>query len=157
MKSDLETLNPTRVKLTVEVPFEELGPSLDKAYKRIGSQVTIPGFRKGKVPPRVIDQRFGRGVVLEEAVNEALPTFYGQAVEENSLKVMGQPEVDVTALEDGDHLTFTAEVDTWLSDVRPIDPEAATRAVFAVLLRHVDPGQIAKVQAALPAQLRGAW
>jgi trigger factor len=111
VKSDLETLNPTRVKLTVEVPFEELGPSLDKAYKRIGSQVTIPGFRKGKVPPRVIDQRFGRGVVLEEAVNEALPTFYGQAVEENSLKVMGQPEVDVTALEDGGHLTFTAEVD----------------------------------------------
>jgi len=111
VKSDLETLNPTRVKLTVEVPFEELGPSLDKAYKRIGAQVTIPGFRKGKVPPRVIDQRFGRGVVLEEAVNEAVPAFYGQAVEENSLKVMGQPEVDVTEIEDGQHLTFTAEVD----------------------------------------------
>ncbi len=61
MKSDLETLNPTRVKLTVEVPFEELKPSLDAAYRKIGAQVTIPGFRKGKVPPRVIDQRFGRG------------------------------------------------------------------------------------------------
>jgi trigger factor len=114
VKSDLETLNPTRVKLTVEVPFEELKPSLDAAYKKIGGQVSIPGFRKGKVPPRVIDQRFGRSVVLEEAVNEALPRFYGQAIEENSVKVLGQPEVDVTKLEDGEALTFTAEV-----DVRP--------------------------------------
>ena len=114
MKSELETLNPTRVKLTVEVPFEELEPSLDAAYKKIGSQVTIPGFRKGKVPPRVIDQRFGRGTVLEEAVNEALPRFYGQAVEENEVQVLGQPEVDVTEFEDGQHLQFTAEV-----DVRP--------------------------------------
>ena len=114
MKSDLETLNPTRVKLTVEVPFEELKPSLDAAYRKIGGQVSIPGFRKGKVPPRVIDQRFGRGVVLEEAVNEALPGLYGRAVEENDVQVLGQPEVDVTELEDGQHLKFTAEV-----DVRP--------------------------------------
>jgi trigger factor len=114
VKSDLETLNPTRVKLTVEVPFEELKPSLDAAYKKIGGQVTIPGFRKGRVPPRVIDQRFGRAVVLEEAVNDALPRFYGQAVEENDVRVIGQPEVDVTDLEDGQHLRFTAEV-----DVRP--------------------------------------
>jgi trigger factor len=114
VKSDVETLNPTRVKLTVEVPFEELEPSLDAAYRRIGGQVTIPGFRKGKVPPRVIDQRFGRGLVLEEAVNEALPRFYGQAVEDHDVHVLGQPEVDVTELEDGQHLRFTAEV-----DVRP--------------------------------------
>ncbi len=114
MKSDLETLNPTRVKLTVEVPFEELKPSLDAAYRKIGSQVTIPGFRKGKVPPRVIDQRFGREMVLEEAVNDALPKFYGDAVEANDVKVIGQPDVDVTELADGEHLTFTAEV-----DVRP--------------------------------------
>ena len=114
MKSDLETLNPTRVKLTVEVPFEELAPSLDAAYRKIGGQVTIPGFRKGKVPPRVIDQRFGRAVVLEEAVNEALPGLYGKAVEENDVQVIGQPEVDVTELADGERLVFTAEV-----DVRP--------------------------------------
>ena len=80
MKSALETLNPTRVRLTVEVPFEELKPSLDTAYKKIAGQVNIPGFRKGRVPPRVIDQRFGRAMVLEEAVNEALPEFYGKAV-----------------------------------------------------------------------------
>ena len=114
MKSDLETLNPTRVKLTVEVPFAELKPSLDAAYRKIGGQVSIPGFRKGKVPPRVIDQRFGRAVVLEEAVNEALPELYGRAVEENDVQVLGQPEVDITEIEDGQHLKFTAEV-----DVRP--------------------------------------
>jgi len=114
VKSAVETLNPTRVRLTVEVPFEELQPSLDTAYKRIAGQVTIPGFRKGKVPPRVIDQRFGRAMVLEEAVNEALPQFYGRAVEENDIAVLGRPEVDVSSFEDGQQLTFTAEV-----DVRP--------------------------------------
>ena len=82
MKSAVETLNPTRVKLTVEVPFDELRPSLDAAYKTIANQVTVPGFRKGKVPPRIIDQRVGRGAVLQEAVNEALPRFYARAVEE---------------------------------------------------------------------------
>ena len=114
MKSELETLNPTRVKLTVEVPFEELKSSVDAAYKKIGSQITIPGFRKGRVPPRVIDQRVGRGTVLEEAVNEALPKFYGEAVEANDVRALGRPEVDVTDFSDGEHLKFTAEV-----DVRP--------------------------------------
>jgi trigger factor len=117
VKSAVENVNPTRVKLTVEVPFEELQPSLDEAYKKIGSQVSIPGFRKGKVPARLIDQRFGRGMVLEEAVNDALPRFYGQAVEENSVQALGQPEVDVTEVPDpqtGGDLKFTVEV-----DVRP--------------------------------------
>jgi len=117
VKSAVETLNPTRVKLTVEVPFDELKPSLDRAYKTIGSQVQVPGFRKGHVPPRIIDQRVGRGAVLEEAVNDALPHFYAQAVEEGDLRPLGQPKVDVTevpdAAGDGD-LKFTVEV-----DVRP--------------------------------------
>src|SRR5919199_750191 len=104
VKSAVETLNPTRVKLTVEVPFDELKPSLDAAYTSISKQVTVPGFRKGHVPPRIIDQRFGRAVVLEEAVNEALPRFYGQAIEENSIEVVGRPEVEVTEIEDGQHL-----------------------------------------------------
>jgi trigger factor len=113
VKSAVENLNPTRVKLTVEVPFEELKPSLDAAYRTIGQQVQIPGFRKGKVPARIIDQRVGRGAVVQEAVNEALPQFYGQAAQENALKVIGQPEVDVTQVpvEDGQDLTFTVEVD----------------------------------------------
>jgi trigger factor len=119
VKSAVETLNPTRVRLTVEVPFEELKPSLDAAYRRIAAQVTVPGFRKGKVPPRIIDQRFGRAVVLEEAVNEALPQFYGQAVEQNSVKVLGQPEVDVTEFNDGEELKFTAEVDVQPEVVLP--------------------------------------
>ncbi|BBC36367.1 Trigger factor [Streptomyces graminofaciens] len=110
----METLNPTRVRLTVEVPFEELKDSLDAAYKKINQQVTVKGFRKGKIPARVIDQRFGRGAVLEEAVNDALPKFYTDAVNEAELNVLGQPEVDITELKDGETLNFTAEV-----DVRP--------------------------------------
>jgi trigger factor len=116
VKSAVETLNPTRVKLTVEVPFDELKPSLDAAYKTIGSQINVPGFRVGKVPARIIDQRVGRGAVLQEAVNDALPRFYGQAVEENKIRPLGQPDVDVTEVpaEPGQDLKFTIEV-----DVRP--------------------------------------
>ncbi|MEU6731625.1 trigger factor [Streptomyces physcomitrii] len=114
MKSAVENLNPTRVRLTVEVPFEELKDSLDAAYKKINQQVTVKGFRKGKIPARVIDQRFGRGAVLEEAVNDALPKFYTEAVNEAELNVLGQPEVDITELKDNETLNFTAEV-----DVRP--------------------------------------
>jgi trigger factor len=88
--------------------------SLDAAYGRIGKQVSIPGFRKGKVPARIIEQRFGRGAVLEEAVNDALPKAYDEAVREHKVIPVGQPTVDVTAIEDGKHLAFTAEV-----DVRP--------------------------------------
>ncbi|MFJ5529037.1 trigger factor [Streptomyces sp. NPDC093261] len=114
MKSAVETLNPTRVRLTVEVPFEELKDSLDAAYKKINQQVTVKGFRKGKIPARVIDQRFGRGAVLEEAVNDALPKFYTEAVNEAELNPLGQPEVDIKELKDNELLSFTAEV-----DVRP--------------------------------------
>ncbi|HSS67029.1 MAG TPA: trigger factor [Nocardioidaceae bacterium] len=111
MKSAVETLNPTRVKLTVEVPFEELGPTIDAAYKKIGQQMTVPGFRKGKVPAPVIDQRVGRDVVLGEAVNDALPGFYIQALQENNIVPLGQPELDLGEVEDGVDLNFTAELD----------------------------------------------
>ena len=114
MKSSVETLNPTRVKLTVEVPYAELKPSVDSAYKKIAAQVSIPGFRKGRVPAAIIDQRVGRGVVLDEAVNEHLPKAYNAAVDEHKVKVLGQPDVDVTEFSDIAGLTFTAEV-----DVRP--------------------------------------
>lgn len=111
MPSTVEQLSPSRVKLTVEIPFTDLKPLLDKAYKEIAQQVTIPGFRKGKVPPMVIDQRFGRGMVLQEAINEALPTAYGKAVEEAKVVPLGEPDVEVTRLEDGEVVEFTAEVD----------------------------------------------
>ena len=115
MKSTVENLSPTRVRLAVEVPFDALKPSLDKAYKAIAQQVRIPGFRPGKVPARIIDQRVGRGAVVQEAVNEVLPQLYGEAAREHDLNVLGQPEItDITeadALVDGADWHFTAEVD----------------------------------------------
>jgi trigger factor len=114
VKSAVETLSPTRAKLTVEVPFEELKPSLDAAYKKIAQQINVPGFRKGKVPPMVIDRQIGRGAVLDEAVNEVVPQKYFAALEENSLTPLAQPDIEVTKLEDNETLEFTAEV-----DVRP--------------------------------------
>ena len=111
MPSTLEQLTPSRAKLTVEIPWSELKPHLDKAYREIASQVTIPGFRKGKVPATVIDQRFGRGAVLQEAINAALPTAYQTAITEASIVPLGEPDVEVTKLEDGDLVEFTAEVD----------------------------------------------
>ena len=114
MKSTVEHLNPTRVKLTVEVPFDELKPHFDKAYGVLAGQVKIPGFRQGKVPPRILDARLGRGTILTEVVNEAVPAKYGEAVSEANLTTLGQPEIEVTRIDDGDALAFTAEV-----DVRP--------------------------------------
>jgi trigger factor len=114
VKSTVETLSPTRVRLAVEVPFDELTPSVQRAYKKVAGQVRIPGFRPGKAPASIIDQRVGRGVVLEEAMQDAVPRAYADAVEETGAKVIGQPEIEVTKLDDGDLLAFTAEV-----DVRP--------------------------------------
>lgn len=111
MKSSVENLSNTRVKLTVEVPFDEMSEQLTAAYRRIGSQVNIPGFRKGKVPSTVIDQRIGRGAVLEDAVNEVVPAAYEDAVREAGITPVGQPTVEVTEVKDGEVLTFTAEVD----------------------------------------------
>ena len=116
MKSTVETLEPTKVRLTVEVPFEELKSEMDKAYKEIAGQVNIPGFRKGHVPPRIIDQRFGRAAVIEQVVNQVLPGHYSDAVSENDLRPLAQPTVDVTEIPNvtgaqGGQLVFTAEVD----------------------------------------------
>lgn len=118
MKSAVETLDATTVKLTVEVSYDELKPSIDHAYQHIGSQVQIPGFRKGKVPARLLEQRVGRPAIIEHAVNDGMPTFYRQAVSEADLRPLGQPEIEVTEVPaltgtDGG-LTFTAQV-----EVRP--------------------------------------
>jgi len=111
VKSAVENVSPTRVKLTVEVPFEELKPALDAAYKRIADQITVPGFRKGKVPQRVIDQRVGRSAVLDEAINDAINLNLDAAMREHDVKLLGRPEVDITAYEDAAPLEFTAEMD----------------------------------------------
>ena len=119
MKTESEKLSPTRVKLTVEVPFDELKPAVETATKKIADQVQIPGFRKGKVPSKLVEQRFGRPAIMQEAVNDALPDFYQQAAAEAEIKPVGRPEVEITEVpgldgsEDG-NLLFTVE-----QDVRP--------------------------------------
>src|SRR5699024_7076751 len=114
VKSTVEQLNPTRVKVTVEVPFAELEPDFDKAYKSLAGQVNIPGFRPGKAPAKLLEARIGRPAVLEQVVNDMIPARYSEAVDEHELKVLAQPEIEVTKIEDGDVVEFTAEV-----DVRP--------------------------------------
>jgi trigger factor len=114
VKSTVETISPTRVRLAIEVPFAELEPSLRKAYREIASQVNVPGFRAGKVPSQVIDQRVGRGAVLNEAVQDAIPANIVAAVREHDVKSLGRPEVEITEFSDGQPLKFTAEL-----DVRP--------------------------------------
>ena len=135
MKSSVEKLSATRTKITVEVPFEELKPEFDKAYASLAQQVNMPGFRKGKVPAKILEARLGRGVVLDQVINEMLPARYSEAVEEHEVKVLGQPEIDITELEDNDHVTFTAEV-----DVRPeIDvPDFSTLSVEVEPLKASD-------------------
>jgi len=111
LKSTVEKLSPTRVKLSIDVEFSELKPHIDGAYKTLSEKINIPGFRKGKVPAAMIDQRVGRGAVLDEAINAALPTFYSQAAKENDVLVIGRPNVDITELKDNEKLSFTVEVD----------------------------------------------
>ena len=114
MKSTVEKLTPTRVKLSIEVTFDELAPHVDGAYKTLSERINIPGFRKGKVPTAMIDQRVGRGAVLDEAINAALPTFYSQAAKDNDVLVIGRPDVEIVELKDKENFSFTVEV-----DVRP--------------------------------------
>jgi trigger factor len=132
LKSTVEQLSPTRVKINVEVPFDELKPNFDRAYRKIAQQVRIPGFRPGKAPARVLESRIGRGPVLDEVVNEAIPAKYIEAVRENEVRTLGNPEFDVTKLEDRDVLEFTAEV-----DVRP-EIELPDLAGFAVTVDDVE-------------------
>ncbi|EHB53940.1 Trigger factor [Mycolicibacterium rhodesiae JS60] len=114
MKSTVEKLSPTRVRINVEVPFTELQPDFDRAYKALAKQVRLPGFRPGKAPAKLLEARIGRGAVLEQVVNDALPGRYSEALVATELSPLGQPEIEVTKIEDGEELVFTAEV-----DVRP--------------------------------------
>jgi trigger factor len=114
VKSTVEQLSPTRVRINVEVPFTELQPDFDRAYKQLAEQVRLPGFRPGKAPAKLLEARIGRGAVVEQVVNDALPSRYSQAVTSSDVQPIGQPEIEITKIEDGDELVFTAEV-----DVRP--------------------------------------
>lgn len=133
MKSTVEQLSPTRVRINVEVPFTELEPDFDRAFKALAQQVRLPGFRPGKAPRKLLEARVGRGAVLEQVVNDALPSRYSEAVSASDVKPLGQPEIEVTKLEDGQELAFTAEV-----DVRP----EITLPEFDALKITVDPIQV---------------
>jgi trigger factor len=114
VKSTIEQLSPTRVRINVEVPFAELQPDFDRAYKELAKTVRLPGFRPGKAPAKLLEARVGREAMLEQVINEALPSRYGQAVTETDVRPLGQPDIEVTKKEYGQDLVFTAEV-----DVRP--------------------------------------
>lgn len=132
METSVEQLNPTRVKLTVEIPFEELSGEFDKAYATLAQQVRIPGFRPGKAPAKLIEARVGRDAVLAQVVNDALPAKYGEAIEQADVAAIGQPEIELGELVDGKPVTFTAEV-----DVRPeiTLPDFSTLAVTVDALK----------------------
>jgi len=133
VKSTVEQLSPTRVRINVEVPFEELKPDFDAAYKTLAQQIRLPGFRPGKAPARLLEARVGRGAVLEQVINAALPKKYSEAVTEADLRPLGQPEIEVTKLEDGTEVAFTAEI-----DVRP----DITLPAFDELAVTVDPIEV---------------
>ncbi|MDP9391845.1 MAG: trigger factor [Actinomycetota bacterium] len=111
MKTTIEELGPTRVRMAIEVPWGDLDHAFGEVYKELGKQVRVPGFRPGKVPNRVLDQRIGRPVILEQVVQHAVPEVYSEAIRENQVRVLGQPDIEVTRLDDNDTLAFTAEVD----------------------------------------------
>ena len=114
MKSAVETISATRVRISIDVDFTDLEPHVKQAYQSISERIVIPGFRKGKIPRAMVDQRVGRGAVLDEAINNALPEFYTQAARENEVLVVGRPTVDIKELKDNEFVKFEVEV-----DVRP--------------------------------------
>ena len=133
MKSTVEKLSPTRVRINVEVPFTELEPDFDRAYKELAKQVRLPGFRPGKAPRKLLEARIGRGAVLEQVVNDAVPGRYSEAVTTSAVRPLGQPEIEITKIEDGEELVFTAEVD--------IRPEIALPDLEALKIT-VDPIEV---------------
>jgi trigger factor len=114
VKSTVEKLSPTRVRINVEVPFTELQPDFDRAYKQLAKQVRLPGFRPGKAPAKLLEARVGREAMLDQVVEEAVPGRYTEAVTSSELQPLGQPDIEITKKEYGEDLLFTAEV-----DVRP--------------------------------------
>src|SRR3954470_21384110 len=139
VKSTIENLGPTRVRLAIEVPWTDLDHAFGEVYKELGRQVRVPGFRPGKVPNRVLDQRIGRPVVLEQVVQHAVPEVYSEAIRENQVRVISQPDVEVTRLDDGEALAFTAEVDVAPTlELPPLDSLAVTVDDVAVSDEEID-------------------
>ncbi len=118
MKTTVERLNPTRVKLTITVDQAGFKPALEKAYETVSSQVNIPGFRKGKVPATILDQRVGKDAIIAQAVNDGLDDFYREALIQENLKPLSTPQADIksapNAQEPANDLVVELEV-----EVRP--------------------------------------
>ena len=110
MSVQVENLEKNMAKLTIEVPAEELEKALEKAYQKQKSRISLPGFRKGKAPRKMIESMYGKGVFMEDAVNSLVPQEYTKALGECDLEIVSQPEINVTQMEPGKALIFTADV-----------------------------------------------
>ncbi|CKN17795.1 trigger factor [Mycobacterium tuberculosis] len=137
MKSTVEQLSPTRVRINVEVPFAELEPDFQRAYKELAKQVRLAGFRPGKAPAKLLEARIGREAMLDQIVNDALPSRYGQAVAESDVQPLGRPNIEVTKKEYGQDLQFTAEVDI-RPKISPPDLSALTVSVDPIEIGEDD-------------------
>lgn len=137
MKSTVEQLSPTRVRINVEVPFAELEPDFQRAYKELAKQVRLPGFRPGKAPAKLLEARIGREAMLDQIVNDALPSRYGHAVAESDVQPLGRPNIEVTKKEYGQDLQFTAEVDI-RPKISPPDLSALTVSVDPIEIGEDD-------------------
>jgi trigger factor len=133
VKSTVEKLSPTRVRINVEVPFTELQPDFDQAFKELARTIRMPGFRPGKVPVKLLESRIDKQAMLDQVVGEAVPARYSEAVASAEVQPLGQPEIEVTSKEYGGDLTFTAEV-----DVRP----EITLPELSTLAFSVDPIEV---------------
>jgi trigger factor len=100
LKSTVERITPTRVKLKIEATTEDLKPSIDHAYEHIAEDVSIPGFRKGKVPPAILEKRVGKGAIMAHAINDGMDSFYRAGIEEHKLRPIGQPKADIISAPD---------------------------------------------------------
>lgn len=110
MSLQVEKMEKNMAKLTIEVSAEELDKAMQNAYLKARGKISIPGFRKGKAPRKMIEQMYGKGIFLEDAANALIPEHYSKALEECDLEIVSQPEIDVTQAEPGKAFIFTAEV-----------------------------------------------
>lgn len=110
MSLQVEKLEKNMAKLTIEVSAEEVEKAIEKAYQKQKSRISVPGFRKGKVPRKMVEKMYGVGVFYEDAVNDMIPTAYETAVKESELEIVSQPKIDVVQIEAGKEFIFTAEV-----------------------------------------------
>ena len=110
MSLQVEKLEKNMAKLTIEASAEELGKAIESAYQKQKNKISIPGFRKGKVPRKMIEQMYGKGVFYEDAANELIPEAYAKALEECEEEIVSQPSIEVTQIEEGKPFIFTATV-----------------------------------------------